>query len=110
MRGVILDALSLGANVALDPITQLLDNWTVFDATREETLYDRLVDVDIVLTNKVPLQRACLEDHPSLKFISVMATGTNNIDIAAAAAQGIQVANAVDYATPSVSSIPLRSF
>ena len=103
MRGVILDALSLGANVALDPITQLLDHWTVFDATREEALYDRLVGVDIVLTNKVPLHRACLADHPSLKFISVMATGTNNIDIAAAAAQGIQVANAVDYATPSVS-------
>ena len=53
MRGVILDALSLGANVALDPITQLLDHWTVFDATREEALYDRLVGVDIVLTNKV---------------------------------------------------------
>ena len=103
MRGVILDALSLGANVALDPITQLLDHWTVFDATREEALYDRLVGVDIVLTNKVPLHRACLADHPSLKFISVMATGTNNIDIAAAAAQGIQVANAVNYATPSVS-------
>ena len=103
MNGVILDADSLGPGVDLSPITTQLTRWSTHPATQKEDLVKRIEHADVVLTNKVMLSREVLGHAKQLKHISVMATGTNNIDLAAASEQGISVSNAVGYATPSVS-------
>ncbi len=100
--GVILDADSLGPDVDLAPVTGLLDEWRIHPYTEPDEVARRLTDASVLLSNKVPLTAASIKGAAQLKFISVMATGTNNIDLAAAKQQGISVSNAVAYATPSV--------
>ncbi|XOV88355.1 MAG: D-2-hydroxyacid dehydrogenase [Pseudomonadota bacterium] len=101
MKGVILDADSLG-NVDLDPITTLAGTWSVYGFTTHEQVSERIADANIVLTNKVVVGPAEINKAGNLGLISVMATGTNNIDLAAARQHRIDVCNAVAYATPSV--------
>lgn len=65
-------------------------------------LEERCRDADIVLTNKEVLDAALLERLPKLRFISVLATGTNVVDLVAARARGIPVSNVPAYATQGV--------
>lgn len=101
MLGVILDANSLGEGTDLTPLTSLLDDWQIHGATRQADIAQRIKPATVVLSNKVPLT-GCHLAGSQVRYISVMATGTNNVDIAYAQAQGIAVSNAVAYATPSV--------
>ena len=101
MRGVILDADSLGTGVDLSPVTSMLDHWDVFPSTLPAETAARIEGAAVVLTNKIVIDDVLMRS-PSLRFISVMATGTNNIDLSAARDRDIHVSNAVAYATPSV--------
>lgn len=103
MKGVILDARSLGkGEVDLAPVTDLLDAWEVHEITNPDEVAARIADADVVLSNKVPLTAEALAGADNLRLISVMATGTNNIDLDAARRHDMIVSNAVGYATPSV--------
>jgi glycerate dehydrogenase len=102
MLGVVLDADSLGKDVDLSPVTQLLDDWQVHPFTRPEQVAERIKHATVVLTNKIALDESSLSSAWALKFVSVMATGTNNIDFLATANRGIKVSNALAYGTPSV--------
>ncbi len=102
MLGVILDADSLGHDVDLTPVTSLLDEWRVHSFTRPEDVAERIADADIVLSNKIRLDQSNLSGAKQLRFVSVIATGTNNIDLPAMAERGITVSNARGYGTPSV--------
>ena len=103
MKGVILDADSLGqGQVDLTPITNLLDEWDVHGTSSYGETLQRIEGADIVLSNKIVLDEAILNAASGLKHISVMATGTNNVDLDAAKQANITVSNAVAYATPSV--------
>lgn len=74
----------------------------VYETTRyEETAY-RIADADIVVTNKVLIDKALMAEAPKLKLICVAATGVNNIDLEAAKAAGVAVANVAGYSTESV--------
>lgn len=78
---------------------------TVYDRTPlndENEIARRIGDADIVVTNKTPVSRSTLEKCPGIKFISVLATGFNVIDIAAAKERGIPVSNVPTYGTASV--------
>jgi len=101
MKGVILDANSLG-DVNLEPIITCLDHFQVYQSSNQDQIKSRIADADIILTNKIELGRKEFAYAPRLKLISVMATGTNNIDLLAAQELNIQVSNAIAYATPSV--------
>ena len=59
-------------------------------------------DAEVVISNKVVLDRSVLASAPRLRLICVAATGTNNVDLQAAAELGISVCNVTGYATPSV--------
>ena len=72
------------------------------DRTPGELIVDRAKDADIILTNKTPLTADTLAKLPKLKFISVLATGYNIVDVKAAKARGIVVANVPTYATDAV--------
>ena len=105
MNGVILDAQSLGPGIDLGPILTQLTAWSTYPATQEKDLLDRVEHADVVLTNKVMLSREVLRHAKHLKHISVMATGTNNIDLAAASEQGISAVSYTHLTLPTICSV-----
>lgn len=102
MKAVILDAATLGDDIDLSPLRSEVDSLAVHDLTSPEERLDRLQGADVVLVNKVVLDDELLAALPNLKLICVLATGTNNIDMAAADRLGIQVRNVSAYGTASV--------
>ena len=102
-RAVFLDHQSLDlGDLDLSPLKQQFDAFELFAATRPEQVAERLQGAVAVVSNKVMLDAATLAANPQLKLILVAATGTNNVDLAAARAQGITVCNCQGYGTPSV--------
>jgi glycerate dehydrogenase len=79
-----------------------LGTFVCHDRTPPELILERARDADIILTNKTPLSADTLAKLPRLKFISVLATGYNIVDVKAAQARGIAVANVPIYGTDSV--------
>ncbi len=75
---------------------------TVHDRTPAGEIVARARDAEIVLTNKAPLDAATLAALPALRYIGVLATGYNVVDVAAARARGIPVCNVPEYSTPNV--------
>ena len=102
MRGVILDAGSLGTDVDLAPVLSIPGEWQCHGATSAAQAAARIGDAEVVLANKVPLTAQALAAAPRLRLVVVMATGTDNVDLAAASAQGVAVCNVRGYATASV--------
>ncbi|QDQ28573.1 D-2-hydroxyacid dehydrogenase [Chitinimonas arctica] len=96
---VFLDRASLP--VPLPPLAPA-HRWTEYPSTDPAQLLERCADADIVISNKVMLDAATLKALPRLKLIAVAATGVNNVDLAAAASQGIAVCNIRAYAEISV--------
>lgn len=83
-----------------------LGELTVYDRTSltdEQETIDRIGDAEIVFTNKTPITKKVLDACPSVRFISVLATGYNVVDVAAAKEKGIPVSNVPTYGTASVS-------
>lgn len=85
----------------LEAIGQL----TVYDRTQPEDTISRAADAEIVLTNKVILGRKELDQLPKLRYIGVLATGYNVVDIEAAHERGIVVTNVPAYSTDSVAQM-----
>ena len=103
MHGVILDRATLDRNdLDFTQLLALLPSWTLHDQTSPDELDSRLDGTGIILTNKVVLTRETLQRHPDIKLICVLATGTNNVDLAAATELGIEVRNVKGYGTASV--------
>jgi glycerate dehydrogenase len=79
-----------------------LGTLTVYDRTAPGEVVERLLGVDVALTNKTALVAAHLGRLPDLRFISVLATGYNVVDVAAARAANVPVANVPEYGTETV--------
>lgn len=79
-----------------------LGDLTVYDRTPKELIVERIGDAEAVYVNKVPIDRDVMEKCPSLRFIGVLATGYNVIDVEAAKEKGIVVSNIPTYGTQSV--------
>jgi len=102
MRIVVLDGYTLNpGDNPWDPVGAL-GELAVHDRTAAADVVDRSRGADVLLTNKTPLADETLEQLPELKFISVLATGYNVVDVAAAARRGVVVANVPEYATDCV--------
>ncbi|TVV39639.1 D-2-hydroxyacid dehydrogenase [Thalassolituus sp. C2-1] len=99
MKAVLLDADTLGSGVDLSPIRALVSELRVFTRTSPEQLEEHLADAELILTNKVQIPGWAMQGR---KGILVLATGTNNIDMDAARAQGVPVCNVSNYGTHSV--------
>lgn len=102
MKIVVLDGFTL--NPGDNPWTgvESQGNFTVYDRTPADQIVERSAGADIILTNKTPLTAETLAQLPNLKFIAVLATGFNVVDIAAARARNIPVSNVPIYGTDSV--------
>jgi len=101
MKAVILDLESL-EDLDLGPIQSEVSQLDLHMATTLEQVEERIAGYDIVITNKVKIDRAAMNATPDLKLICVVATGTNNIDLLAAAEKSIPVCNCVAYGVDSV--------
>ncbi|CCO24992.1 D-2-hydroxyacid dehydrogenase [Maridesulfovibrio hydrothermalis] len=102
MQIVILDGYTV--NPGDNPWSELekLGELTVYDRTPQDQIITRACDADIVLTNKTLLTAETINKLPRLKFISVLATGYNVVDLDAASKRGIPVSNVPGYSPPSV--------
>lgn len=102
MRIVCLDghALNPGDN-PWDPV-EALGELTVYDRTPRDQRAARASGAEAVLTNKTPIDAELLEQVPGLKFVGVLATGYNVVDIDTARRRGVRVCNVPDYSTDSV--------
>ncbi len=103
MHGVLLDRHSLDRNdIDFTALQATLPQWEIHAATAAHETIARIGAAQVVVSNKVVLDEDVLAQAPNIKLIAVAATGTNNVDLAAAAARGITVCNVTRYATPSV--------
>ncbi len=104
LNGVILDRDSLHpADLDLSPLLDISTiNWHSYANTTADQITTRIAHADIVLTNKVVLGEEELSAAPHLKYIGVLATGTNVVNHPAAQQRGISVNNCVAYGTASV--------
>lgn len=102
MNIVILDGYTI--NPGDNPWTPVekMGKCTIHDRTAAEQVLERARDADIILTSKVKLNREVINALPNLRYISLLATGYNNVDVVAAAAKGIPVSNVPAYSTESV--------
>lgn len=83
-----------------------LGNLTVYDKLSSDQIIHCAGNADILLvTARVKITEALIEQFKSLKYIGILATGYNNIDIDAAKKHGIAVTNIPDYSTPSVAQL-----
>ncbi len=101
MNIVILDGHTMNpGDLRWDPLRSLGD-LTVYDRTPAEMTIPRAANAEIILTNKVVLGAAEIAALPCLRYIGVLATGYNVVDLAAAYRHGILVTNVPAYSTPS---------
>ncbi|MEO8774295.1 MAG: D-2-hydroxyacid dehydrogenase [Gelidibacter sp.] len=105
MKIVVLDAFAMNpGDLSWDALTQLGETQIYERSSLEETK-KRIADADIVLTNKSILNKELINAAPNLKYIGVMATGYNIIDITAAHKRNIIVTNVPSYSTVSVAQL-----
>ena len=104
MKIVVLDGYTENpGDLSWAPLEQF-GELTVYDRTpyEDEVIIERIGDAEIVFTNKCPLRKAVLDACPKLRYISVLATGYNVVDVNYAAEKGIPVSNVPTYGTASV--------
>jgi len=105
MRIVVLDGYTLARKQDLWGAIAEQGDLTVHDRTPPERVVERARDAQVVLTNKTKLA----EDHfarlPALRYVAVMATGYNCVDVGAARRRGVAVSNVPEYGTDSVAQL-----
>ena len=100
MKIVFLDAATMG-DVSFEPFERL-GEFVSYASSSPEEARERVADADVVMINKVIVDKALIDAAGSLKLICVAATGVNNIDVDYAASKGIPVRNVAGYSTDSV--------
>lgn len=105
MKIVVLDGAGLNpGDLSWKPFEQF-GQLTVYPRSTHEEVLQRAADADIVFTNKVVFDDDTIKALPNLKYIGVMATGYNVVDIEAAARHGVTVTNIPAYSTDSVAQM-----
>ena len=106
MKLVILDSYTENpGDLSWDWLKDIVDEYEIYESTPGDKVIERSLDADILVTNKVPVDRALIEKLPKLKFIAVLATGFNIIDCEAAKEHGIIVSNIPAYSTDGVAQL-----
>jgi glycerate dehydrogenase len=104
-RIVVLDGYALNpGDLSWDSLERLAP-CVVYDRTAPGQILERAANVEILLTNKTPFTEETLRALPVLRYIGVLATGYNVVDVEAANSRGIVVTNVPTYGTPSVAQM-----
>lgn len=101
MKIVLLDASTLGDLEVINELERFGD-FVSYPTTSCHQTVERIIDAEIIITNKVVIDAQVMEHCKSLKLICVAATGMNNIDLEYAKQKGIEVKNVSGYSTESV--------
>jgi glycerate dehydrogenase len=107
VRIVVLDGYTLNPGDLTWQGLEALGQVTVYDRTAAADVLTRAADAEILLTNKTVLGREAIEQLPKLRYIGVLATGCNVVDIAAAGGRGVVVTNVPDYGAASVAQMTI---
>ena len=102
MKIVVLDGYVLNPGDLSWESFEKLGDFICYDRTQTDEILDRIDGADAVITNKTPISRQTLEACPTIKYIGVLATGYNVVDVAAAKELGIPVTNVPTYGTNAV--------
>lgn len=105
MKIVILDAYSVNPGDLSWESIEALGDVVVYDRTKPDEVAVRCKDAEIVLTNKVKITAEIFDSLPCLKYVGVMATGYDIIDLKAATAHGVKVTNVPAYSTDHVAQM-----
>jgi len=100
MKIVFLDAATMG-DVSFEPFERL-GEFVSYPMSTPEQARERVADADVLMINKVLVNKELIDAAPDLKLVCVAATGVNNIDVDYAASKGIPVRNVAGYSTDSV--------
>ena len=103
MKIVVLDGFTLNPGDLSWEGLEKLGDLTVYDRISLDEIVNRAYDCEIIFTNKTPLNRETLKKLPKLKYIGVLATGYNVVDVKAAKEMGVIVTNIPTYGTSAVS-------
>ena len=110
MKIVVLDGYTENPGDLSWDALRALGDLTVYDRTSltdENEAIARIGDAEMVFTNKTPITKRVIDACPSMKFISLLATGYNVVDYVYAAQKGIPVTNVPTYGTASVSQFSI---
>ena len=101
LKVVFLDRATIPSQIHLKPLS-FEHQWVEYDFTAPEKVSERVEGADVVITNKVVLNKSNLSQAQQLKLIAVSATGVNNVDVSYCNSKNIAVTNVQGYATQSV--------
>ncbi len=102
MKAVFLDFATMGPGLYVDSLRAALPDVEIFDVTSDEQIAERIQDVEFILGNKARITREHLETNPSVRYIGLTATGTDNIDMIAAGEHDVAVCNIRAYCAESI--------
>lgn len=107
MKIVVLDGYTLNPGDLSWEVLEKLGSLKVYDRTpnNDKAIIKNIADADVVFTNKTPLPLAVLNKVPQVKFIGVLATGYNIVDVETAKQLGMVVSNVPSYSTASVAQL-----
>ncbi len=103
MKIVFLDRATLGFDINLEGFNKF-GEVVIYDVTKPNETLTRVEDADIVVTNKVVIDKEIM-DNSNLKLICIAATGMNNVDLEYAKVKGVEVKNVAGYSTASVTQL-----
>ncbi len=102
MKAVFLDFATMGPDLNVGSLRAALPGVEFFDVTSDEQIAERIQDVEFILGNKARITREHLEANPSVRYIGLTATGTDNIDLVAAGEHDVAVCNIRAYCAESI--------
>jgi len=102
MKAVFLDFGTMGPGLDVSGMRALLPDLEIFNTTEDNQIAERIQDAELVLANKSRLNDELLRNSPTLRLIGLTATGTDNVDLAAAERNDIAVCNIRAYCTESI--------
>jgi glycerate dehydrogenase len=105
MKIVVLDGYTLNPGDLSWEALESLGDVTVYERTSDDKVSERIGDADVVLTNKTPISKDTINTCPKIKYIGVLATGYNIVDVEAARERSIPVSNIPVYGTTAVAQM-----
>ncbi len=105
MKIVILDGYTTNPGDLSWDFLEKFGTYTVYDRTPEDKIVERAKGCDVIITNKTPVRAETIAQLPELKFIALLSTGYNVVDVDFAAERGIPVSNVPCYSTSAVAQL-----
>ncbi|SHH59961.1 D-2-hydroxyacid dehydrogenase [Clostridium grantii] len=103
MKIVVLDGYTLNPGDLSWEALENLGDVTIYDRTTQEEIVERIGNAEVIYTNKTPLSKETFDACPSIKWVGVLATGYNVVDVEYAKEKNIPVCNVPTYGTTAVS-------